>query len=284
MAGKGLNSTLQSILPQHFFSRIISRLADCKIPFIKNCLIKAFINHYKVDLSIATLKQVDDYASFNQFFIRALEPASRPIATERGAIASPADGMVTQLGKIKAGKLLQAKGHTYCLKELLGGHDELADIFLKGDFLTIYLAPKDYHRVHMPLEGQLIKTIYVPGRLYSVNQKTTETVPSLFCRNERLICLFKTQIGEMALIMVGAMLVAGIETVWGGQETPCQSRSLVAKDYLSNNLTLAKGDEMGRFQFGSTVILLFRPNVVDLDTFYENQPIKMGAKLGHILV
>lgn len=283
MALEKLKCKLQYLLPQHFLSRSLAKLADCRIPMVKNCLIRAFIKHYKVDINTAALTQIDDYVSFNQFFTRALNSAARPIANDQDAIVSPADGTVSQSGKIKDDKLFQAKGFFFSLQELLGGDKQLASCYRGGDFITVYLAPKDYHRVHMPLEAKLLKTIYVPGKLFSVNKQSVENVANLFCLNERLICLFDTEIGQVAIIMVGAMLVAGIETVWGQREVPCSRKEIITKDYADQNIILKKGEEMGRFLFGSTVILLFKANTVCLKSFAESQQITMGLLLGRII-
>lgn len=274
---------LQYFLPHHFLSRSLARLANCRVRAIKNYLIKIFIAYYKIDLNIANSSRLSDYATFNEFFTRALKITARPIAIDKDGIVSPADGTISQVGNITLDKLVQAKGQIFTLQKLLGGDTILTKRYHHGEFVTIYLAPRDYHRVHMPIDGKLIRTIYVPGKLFSVNTQSAEYIPDLFCRNERLICLFDTVCGEMALIMVGAMLVAGIETVWGQRETPCSSKQIVIKNYQNENITLAKGQEMGRFQFGSTVILLFGPKKVALSPFKTPHSIKLGELLGKVL-
>ncbi|MBA2653697.1 MAG: phosphatidylserine decarboxylase [Gammaproteobacteria bacterium] len=279
-----LKCNLQHVLPHHFLSRLISKLADCEIPFVKNGLIKLFIANYKIDLSTVVSSELKDYPTFNHFFTRALRPDARPIVSETTAIASPADGVISQAGVIEDGELFQAKGSFFKLSNLLAGDAALAANFLDGQFVTIYLAPRDYHRVHMPIDGKLINTIYVPGKLFSVNNASVAHVPNLFCRNERLICRFETSVGEVVLILVGAMLVAGIETVWGQRETPCDSKEVVVKQYQDKGIVLKKGDELGRFQFGSTVILLFPPSSAKLLPFAAQQHINMGALLGHVRV
>lgn len=276
-----LKCKLQYLLPHHFLSRTLARLADCKIPAIKNRLIKIFIAAYNIDLTTAASARLEDYPSFNEFFTRKLNKAARPVAAAENALVSPADGTVSQHGKILDGQLLQAKGHNYQLSELLGSADTAAK-FLHGDFITIYLAPSDYHRVHMPLDGILLKTIYVPGRLFSVNTGSVAAIPNIFCRNERLIALFDSAIGQFAMVMVGAMLVAGIKTVWGEKETPCQSTQIVTKDYQSQQIRLAKGAEMGHFQFGSTVILVCQAGKIALDALEPGCLVQMGSQIGII--
>jgi phosphatidylserine decarboxylase len=273
---------LQSLLPHHCLSRLVANLAESTNPHIKNRLINLFIKHYKIDLSIAQSSDLNHYGSFNDFFVRALKPESRPICDASDAFISPADGFVSQFGRIDNGQLIQAKGSLFSLQALLG-NDERATEYLNGDFVTIYLSPKDYHRVHMPLAGKLTKTVYIPGKLFSVNFATSKHVPNLFCRNERLVCFFDTQIGEIAIILVGAMLVAGIETVWGGQVAPNVSKKIIVQDYSQDNIELQKGAEMGRFKFGSTVILLMGPGKLQLCPFSDQQPIKMGELLGKII-
>lgn len=246
---------LQHCLPQHLLSRLTGLLADSEIPWLKSALIKHFINYFNVDMSEAIEPNYQHYASFNQFFTRALIANARPTDTTEKGIASPADGAISEIGHIDQDKILQAKGQNYSLTKLLGGDTSLSQTFTDGDFATIYLSPKDYHRVHMPLDGKLIKTIYIPGKLFSVNQTTANNVSNLFARNERLVCIFDTPAGPMAMILVGAMIVAGIATVWAGQATP-QTKHITTVDY-SQPIALNKGDEMGRFKLGSTVILLF---------------------------
>jgi phosphatidylserine decarboxylase len=246
-------------------------------------LIKLFIAAYKIDLHAAKTYQLSDYESFNQFFIRQLHQEARPIVSGENELASPADGTISQVGPIEDEKILQAKGHHFKLLDLLGGIKEYEAIFAGGSFMTIYLAPGDYHRVHMPIDGRLLKTIYVPGKLFSVNPYSVATIQNLFCKNERLICLFETKIGLAAVIMVGAMLVAGIETVWGQQETPCQHNEILLKNYETQSIHLKKGSEMGHFKFGSTVIVLFPPRKVELARLKPQQTVKMGTLIGHIL-
>jgi len=247
--------TLQYCLPQKLLSRMVGMLAECRSPWLKNLLIKAFIARYKVNMDEAQHAEAEDYVNFNEFFTRSLKPDSRQLDTTPNSIVSPADGLISEAGSIQGDMLLQAKGQHYRLKSLLGGDAKLASDFTNGKFATIYLSPRDYHRVHMPSDGILRKSIYVPGKLFSVNQATANHVPDLFARNERLVCVFDGPTGSYAIILVGAMIVGGIETVWGGQVAP-PGKTACITDYASA-IELLRGAEMGRFKLGSTVILLF---------------------------
>ncbi|PCJ27783.1 MAG: phosphatidylserine decarboxylase [SAR86 cluster bacterium] len=273
---------LQYLIPQHFLSRIVGKIAESAL--FKKPFIRIFIKRYKVDLSEAIIQDPDAFKNFNAFFTRELKANARPLEDQPGAIICPADGAVSQLGSITQNQLLQAKGRHYNLDDLLGGDEELATLFHEGDFATIYLSPRDYHRVHMPLGGVLQKTVYVPGDLFSVNQTTANAVPNLFARNERLICLFQTEAGPMALILVGAMIVAGIDTVWSGQVCPGKGlRNIQTTDYSGHTppVTLATGAEMGRFRLGSTAIVLFGHGSIDLEPSLEaNSSVSMGQSLG----
>ena len=250
--------TLQYLIPQHALSRLVGLLARSEVPWIKTTFINAFMKRFGIDLSEAQIEDADQFPSFNAFFTRALKANARPLeASGDNEIACPADGAVSQLGAIRANQIFQAKGHDYSLYDLLGGDSALASEFTNGQFATIYLSPRDYHRVHMPFTGTLRETRYVPGDLFSVNEATANGVPNLFARNERLVCIFDTEHGPAAVILVGAMIVAGIETVFSGQVTPLP-KQVVTTDYLRTApITLEKGDELGRFLLGSTVVLLF---------------------------
>lgn len=224
------------------------------------------------------------YATYNDFFTRHLKPECRPIDTNNNAIVSPADGNMAQRGLIKQDQILQAKGHNYSVQSLLGGDTNLAKQFINGSFATIYLAPKDYHRVHMPLTGRLRKMIYVPGELFSVNAHAAENIPNLFARNERVVAIFDTAAGPMALILVGAMIVGSIETKWFGTVTPPHSKTIKTWEYdADTNIELAKGAEMGLFKLGSTVIVLFAAQAALWDEGISiNSDLKMGSKIGLI--
>ncbi len=250
-------AALQRILPQHTLSRIGSFLAEAKNPWLKNLLINLFIRTYDINLDEAKSALPNDYQNFNAFFTRALKENARPVNSNDDAIICPADGVVSQIGGIREGNIFQAKGKHFSSSLLLGAEDDDSRRFLSGDFITIYLSPKDYHRVHMPIDGELLYTRYIPGKLFSVNFTTTEHIDGLFAKNERLVCMFKTPAGLCSVILVGAMMVAGIESVWHGHY---HSNTLAINQFDSQNVTLKKGEEMGRFKFGSTVIVMFEPN------------------------
>ena len=271
----------QNIVPQHLLSRCAGFLARLRHPeWLKNCFIQQFIRHYGVDMSEASEPDHTRYTCFNDFFTRPLREDARPLAD--ADILCPADGAVSQLGDIANGLLFQAKGRFFSAEDLLGGDAQRAAQFQGGQFATIYLSPKDYHRVHMPVAGRLTGTCYIPGQLFSVNGTTAENVDRLFSRNERLVCYFETASGPMAMVLVGAMVVAGIETVWSGQVAP-PPKTPVSTDYMNlpEPVELAKGDEMGRFMLGSTVILLFPEGTMSFDQRYlAGAPTRMGEPLG----
>lgn len=273
---------MQYVLPHHTLSRLIGRLAECETPWFKNRLISWFIKRYQVNMSEALEEDPSAYKHFNDFFTRALKMDARPLDSGEKSVLSPADGAISQLGKIEHGRIFQAKGHSFSLLELLGGDAERAAPFMGGSFSTVYLSPKDYHRVHMPLTGILREMVYIPGRLFSVNQTTAEHVPELFARNERVACIFDTEQGPMTIVLVGAMVVASIETVWAGLITP-PLRQLRSYDYSQTArqpITLEKGAEMGRFKLGSTAIVLFGPDHVTWDTsFQQTSAVKVGQCL-----
>ncbi|EAQ63983.1 rhodanese domain protein/phosphatidylserine decarboxylase [Marinomonas sp. MED121] len=273
----------QHITPQKTLSRLIGKIAECENTWVKDTFIKHFISKYKVDMNEAIESDPTSYKNFNAFFTRAIKPELRPIASEANAIACPADGAISQLGKIEYGTLLQAKGSTYSLTSLLGGDAELSNKFIGGKFATVYLSPKDYHRVHMPIDGKLIKMIHIPGKLFSVNKVTAEQIPNVFARNERTVCIFETAVGPMAVILVGAMIVASIETIWAGQVTPF-NKNVVTWDYDKlNQVELKKGEEMGRFKLGSTAIVLFGEDANNWEeTLEATTPTTMGMPFGTI--
>lgn len=272
---------IQYCIPQHTLSRLIGYLADSENTWLKSKLIQLFCHFFPINITEAAPDNIQQYASFNAFFTRALKPGARPIVQEQHSIASPADGEISEIGFIENKQLLQAKGHKYSLLALLGGDTALAEQFNNGAFATIYLSPKDYHRVHMPLAGTLQQTRYVPGKLFSVNQTTANNVPGLFARNERLICVFDTDNGPMIVILVGAMIVAAIETVWSGQIAP-QAKKITAID-MTKTIALEKGGEMGRFKLGSTAIVLFPENTVTWNQSLANgTAIQLGELLGTI--
>jgi len=248
---------IQYLVPQHLISRITGWFGSTKIHWIKSLFIEQFVKAYNVNMDEAENSDPASYACFNDFFCRALKADARPMAMGERTIVSPADGAFSQLGKIKHGRVFQAKGQSFSTEELLGGHAEWADKFDDGEFATIYLSPKDYHRLHMPIDGTLISMRHVPGELFSVNPATTSAVPRLFARNERLVCMFDTPAGPMAMVLVGAMIVASIETVWSGLVAPAGKEVSTTNYHNLSPIELAKGAEMGRFKLGSTVVLLF---------------------------
>lgn len=269
--------------PQHGLSRLAGKVCHCQVPWFKNWLITSFIRRYEVDMTSAVQPDPSAYPDFNSFFTRALKPELRPIVQEENAIACPVDGVISQLGQLQADSLLQAKGFSYSVQQLLGD-SECAAPFINGHFVTLYLAPKDYHRVHMPVTGRLQQMIYIPGRLFSVNANTTQQVPNLFTRNERVVSIFATNAGPMAIVLVGAMLVASISTAWAGIVAPNRSRQLQRWHYDKQSIELKRGEEMGHFQLGSTVIVLFANNKVQWETNVGiSHSVCFGQPLGKLL-
>ena len=268
----------QNLVPQQQLSRVVGKLAASENPLVKNVVIQAFKAQYSIDMSIAQQSDALKYKSFNEFFTRALKEGVREIDTDANSIVSPADGAISQLGQVKEGDVFQAKGQSFSVEKLIGD-PQLAAPFKNGEFATVYLSPRDYHRVHMPFAGTLTETLYIPGELFSVNQTTAENVPGLFARNERMVCLFDTELGRMAVVLVGAMIVAGIETVATGKVKPSGRLEL-----NHHELKLEKGDELGRFYLGSTAIVLFEQDKMNWDAqFKANSVVVMGEALGHIL-
>lgn len=271
----------QYLLPQHRLSRLMYRFMRIRTGWIKDLQIASIVRLYGVNMREAEVPGADGYTSFNAFFTRRLRPDARPLGD--AAIVCPADGTISELGRVEAGRLLQAKGRRYALQALLAGDEQAAADFLDGSFMTIYLSPRDYHRVHMPLAGTLRSMVYVPGRLFSVNRVTTREVPDLFARNERLICAFDTELGPMTLVLVGAIFVGSMETVWAGQVTPPYGRAPRTLRYPADGddaTHLSQGQEMGRFNMGSTVIMLLPPGApawqADLST---GRGVRMGQSL-----
>ncbi|MCQ8886474.1 archaetidylserine decarboxylase [Pseudoalteromonas agarivorans] len=258
---------MQYAIPKHFISRVVGKLAAAKAGALTTTLIKLFIKQYKVDMNEALYEDPAHYKTFNEFFTRPLKDGVRPMAQGENVITHPVDGAISQLGDIVDGQLIQAKGHDYSLQALLGGSEDDTTPFLGGKFATIYLAPKDYHRIHMPIDGTLSKMIYVPGDLFSVNPLTARNVPNLFARNERVVAIFETEIGPLAMVLVGATIVASIETVWAGTVTPPAGSDVFSWNYPTkgeNAITLKKGEEMGRFKLGSTVVLAWGADKADI--------------------
>ena len=264
---------LQFLLPQHLLSRLMFRFARIQIPWIKNRFTSWFVSNYKVNLNEAQLEDLQEYKHFNDFFTRALKDGSRPISDSK--IVSPVDGVVSQFGSIKEALIVQAKGKKFSVEALLAENSK-NDLYTS--FVTIYLSPKDYHRIHMPLDGSLKSMKYIPGNLFSVNQRTVDDIDQVFARNERLVCYFDSEYGEIALVMVGAIFVGSMETSWEGQITPPYNKSVRTFEYDSRQIKLSKGEELGRFNMGSTVILLLPHNVSKMN-FEFNKTLKMGQSL-----
>lgn len=274
---------MQYVLPQHFLSRMVGKLAGSRVRWVKNLFIRWFAGRYKVDMAQALEVDPLAYEDFNAFFTRALKPGARPIEGDERAVACPADGSINQVGAIRDGQLLQAKGKQFSLQALLGGDEELAARFAGGSFVTVYLSPRDYHRVHMPLEGTLQEMIYVPGKLFSVNGLTAANVDGLFAVNERAVCVFETPYGPMALVLVGAMIVAGVETVWAGQVAPAGSLMRQKYDQQHAAIRLGRGEEMGRFKLGSTVVAVFGRDMVKWRApLAADDSVRMGEVLGEV--
>ncbi len=273
------SSLVQYLLPQRFLSHIAWRLATSQAPWIKRRFIRTVLANFDVDMSEAADPNPDNYPSFNAFFTRALRPGVRVADPDPNTVVLPADGKVSQCGTIENGRIFQAKGHDYTATELLGDA-ALAKAYQNGVFMNLYLSPRDYHRVHMPWTGTLIETLHVPGRLFSVSPGTVADVPGLFARNERLVCHFDTDFGPMCSVMVGALLVSGVETVWNGVNIPAYATNPKRLDFRGRNIRLERFAEMARFNYGSTVILLFPEGTVKLDAFEPLAPTMVGRRLG----
>ena len=277
----------QYLLPHYLLTDLMFLLTRSKLRVWKNSFTRWFVHQYQVDMSLAVEEDPTAYQTFNDFFTRPLKPEVRPVCTEANCVACPVDGTVSQAGTINIESIFQAKGHDFSLTQLLAAQSEWVDKFRNGSYATIYLSPKDYHRIHMPIDGELKQMTYVPGKLFSVSPATTREIPGLFARNERVLCFFDTEFGPLAVILVGAMIVGGIETVWHGSITPPHQKHLGHWYYRapigeekSQHVALNKGDELGRFNMGSTVILLFAKNRIDWEAaIAANSPTVMGQKI-----
>ena len=280
----GLKSWPLAVLPHHLLSGVVRSITRWRAGWLKNLLINAFIRHFRVDMSEALLPSPADYPDFNQFFTRALRPDVRPQPVDADIIACPVDGCISQIGRIEDGRLYQAKGRYYSLAALLGGARERAAPFQGGRFVTLYLAPRDYHRIHMPCHGRLTETVFIPGRLFSVAPHTTRAIANLFVRNERQANLFESPAGPFAVVMVGAIFVASMETRWEGVIRPAGTtvRHIDYRKPAANPVELQRGEELGRFNMGSTVILLFGPGQVKwLAELHAERHVRVGQPLGH---
>lgn len=266
-----MKSWQQNLIPQHLLSRFMGTLANAKLGCLTHFGIKKFIAHYHVNMGEAKISDYRQFPSFNDFFTRALKSDARVMPSDPKVFISPVDGCVSECGKIQKDQLLQAKGAYFNLLDLLGGDKASAQHFEDGQFLTAYLSPKDYHRFHMPIAGELKKMIYVPGKLFSVNQSSVKNVPGLFARNERVICIFDTEIGKVALISVGAMIVGSMSMQWHGVVAPQAKRIVQTWDYCDQKIILNRGDEVGHFRLGSTVILLCQKNKMQWNTDLQSE-------------
>jgi phosphatidylserine decarboxylase len=270
-------------LPHHALSRLIFRATRIRSPLVVH-VIRWFVKRYRVELGDAENPDPRSYPTFNTFFTRALRPGARPLPESASAIACPVDGTVSAIGALDDVRVLQAKGRDYSLVELLGGERNAAP-YRNGRFATLYLSPRDYHRIHMPADGALTRMTYVPGRLFSVAPHTVATIPRLFARNERVIAHFDTAWGPMAVVLVGAINVAAIETVWAGLVTPPPGKTMRETEYPAQgegSVRLERGAELGRFNMGSTVILVFPPNAMEWDAeLRTGSPLRMGETIGN---
>ena len=274
-----LVTRLTYLLPHRLMSSLARRLAYSSSPRTKQWLIDTVTRKFRVDLTEAAQSDAKSYPTFNAFFTRALRPGARIADPDPRALLMPADGRISQCGAIENGRIFQAKGQSFTAAELLGDA-EAAKPFENGLFATVYLSPKDYHRVHMPWTGTLRETVHVPGRLFSVGTAAVANVPRLFARNERLVCHFDTSFGPMVSVMVGALLVSGVETVWSGEEIPRYGDAITRKDWRGKNITLERFSEMARFNYGSTVIVLLPPGVAELAPgLIAETPVRLGQAL-----
>lgn len=276
---------LQYLMPQHGLSRLVYALARSRARWLKNALIDSFVDHFHPDMSEAEHPDPRSYASFNEFFTRALRAGVRPLAPDPAVLLSPVDGRVSQIGRLDGSWLVQAKGHAYTLEALLAADAAWTEMFRGGAFATLYLAPFNYHRVHMPLTATLRAAWYVPGRLFSVNATTAAAVPGLFARNERLVCILGAGELSCAIVLVGALFVGSLATVWHGEITPrtASGRSELPLDGTRASLTLAAGTEMGRFNMGSTVIVLVPAGRAEwLESLGPGNAVRLGQPLGRI--
>lgn len=274
------------LLPHHALSRIMHAITRSETRWFKAPFTRWFVKQFDVDMSLAQDSNLDNYPSFNAFFTRALRSDARPIVADENLLASPVDGAVSQLGNIENGRIFQAKGRDYTLLELLGNDTEKARLFEDGRFSTIYLSPRDYHRIHIPVDGKLTAMAHIPGRLFSVSPATARAVPRLFARNERVVAYFDTDTGPMAMVMVGAIFVASIETVWAGEVTPPAGQKIRHWEYDAEAPAhhFSKGDEIGRFNMGSTVILLHPKNSIEwLNSVQPTNSVQMGQAIARQL-
>lgn len=280
--GDRLFAALQYVLPKHLLTRIVYGIARSESPAVKRAVLRAFLRGYKVNMAEAVQSDPFAYRSFNDFFTRALQADARPVVADPHVVVSPVDGALSQCGDLEGNLLVQAKGHYYSLEELLAGDSEAVSAYRGGSFACIYLAPFNYHRIHMPAAGVARRNTYVRGELFSVNASTARAVPRVFARNERLICDFDTELGRMAVILVGALFVGSIETVHCGEVNPpprARKAPLVIERGVGRRFE--KGEELGRFNMGSTVVLLFQKNRVQWDPLLAPEvTLQLGRAIG----
>ncbi|RYF16326.1 MAG: phosphatidylserine decarboxylase [Comamonadaceae bacterium] len=269
-------------MPKKLMTVLAGKLAGARLGPVTQAVIRRFVAHYKVDMAEAADPRIESYATFNDFFTRPLREGARPISP--APFICPVDAAISQFGPIENDQLFQAKGHSYSTRALVGGDQALAHRFDHGHFATLYLAPKDYHRIHMPCDGRLKRMIYIPGDLFSVNPLTARHVPSLFARNERVVCEFECPHGPMVLVLVGATIVGSMATVWHGVVNPPRTREPREWRYDGQDIVLAKGAEMGRFLLGSTVVLLFPQNVLTFTPDWApTKPVRLGEAMGTLI-
>ncbi len=272
----------QYLLPKHLLTALAGRVAHLKARTFTQALIRRFVARYQVNMAEAADPRIESYASFNEFFTRPLRAGARPLA--QADFVCPVDGAVSQLGAIDGDQIFQAKGHHYSTRALVGGDAALAAQFEGGSFATIYLAPKDYHRIHMPCAATLQRMVHVPGELFSVNPTTARGVPGLFARNERVVCVFDTAHGPFVQVLVGATIVGSMATTWHGQVNPPRTGQLREWTYANQRIAFAQGDEMGRFLLGSTVVLLWPKGVIRLNPQWkEALPVRLGQAMGSLV-
>lgn len=276
-------SAPQYLLPHQALSKVMHKATRSRLKPFKSAIIHGLTNIYGINMQEAEREHRSSYSSVNDFFTRALKAGARPVDPEPEAIVSPVDGAVSEAGPIRSQQLIQAKGRDFSVEDLLAGDKNLAAQFKDGDFATIYLSPKDYHRIHMPCDGRLTSMRHVPGRLFSVNPRTVRSVPRLFARNERVINIFETEFGPMALIMVGAIFVSSMETVWHGEVNTTRKGNVREWQY-DGSLKLCKGEEMGRFNMGSTVILLYPHAAVEqTGVMNSGQTLRLGERIAEMV-
>jgi phosphatidylserine decarboxylase len=272
----------QYLLPKKLLTVLMGKLAGMRGGALTHAVIRKFVAHYKVKMEEAADPSIESYATFNEFFTRPLREGARPLAA--APFICPVDAAISQFGPIEHDQIFQAKGHSYSTRALVGGDQALAHRFDHGHFATLYLAPKDYHRIHMPCEGRLTRMIYVPGDLFSVNPLTARHVPGLFARNERVVCVFDCAHGPLVLVLVGATIVGSMATVWHGVVNPPRTRGIREWTYEDQNIVLAKGAEMGRFLLGSTVVMLFPQNVLTFTPDWApTRPVRLGEAMATLV-